>query len=1352
MLDSLGQFVFTQAITADATFTLIDVKTLDSAGNTICTQPINSTKTVTIKPIPVAVATPTPGTICSGATSNIILTSTPSGATFAWTSIQSNVIGASASSGSSIAQVLTTSGNVSGTVDYGITPTLNYCIGLPITTSIIVNPIPSATASPVFSSICSGSTVSIPLTSSVTGTTYSWTVVQSNVSGASSGSGNLISQNLTLTGTNSGTVDYAIVPTFNGCIGSTIFVAITVVPSPTASITYSSSPYCSGVTTANVTITGVTGGVFSGTTGLIINATTGAVDLSSPAGSYTVTYTIPASGGCDAISFTTPIVINTTTIPVTGFSYITPICKNGSNLVTIPVTGFTSGGTYTSSAGLSINNLTGEINLALSLAGTYTVTYTVPATTCGPIGVSTFSIIITNVPTAAINYLGTPFCTSLTTAQAVTLTGTDAYTGGVCSSTTGLTVDPTTGAITPSSSSNGTYTVTYSTLASAGCTSVPTTTSVVITAIPTAAISYIGTPFCTTLTSGQAVTLSGTNAYTGGTYSSTLGLTIDATTGAITPSTSTPGNYVVTYTLAAAAGCSQVTTTTNIIINPIPVAIATPSVVTICSLDTTNITITSNAIGTAYVWTSAQTNVTGATSGSGATIAQALTVTSTTPGTVVYTITPSGSGCTGLPITATVTVNPLPTATISGNTTICFGSSTTISFTGTPDATVTYTINSGANQTVVLDNLGAASVPTGNLTATTTYQLVSVRSSGIPSCSQAQSGSAVVTVIPVPLVNSVVSSPSVCSGQPTGISLSSNVSTAILNWTVTQSGVIGANAGTGIVISQNLTATGVTPGFVTYFITANEGACQGPVTPITINVNPIPVVTPSTVLQSVCSGSVSPILLTSNVAGTIFSWNVVQNNVAGASNGTGNVIDQVLTASSNNIGEAVYSVTPLVGGCPGVPMIVVVRVNPIPVATANAAVTTICSSSTTNIALTSSIAGTTFSWTVIQTGIFGAISGNGFTINQTLTTVGSIQGAVIYTITPTFNGCPGAPITVTITVNPTPEVFGSATATICSGESPTISLFPSIAATIFTWTVSQVNVTGAQAGTGVVINDILTAVPNLGTAVYTVTPTANGCSGIPLNITVTVNPAPAPQINDGIICVDQASNVAYQTYILDTQLSNATYDFVWYLDGVIISGAVNNTFEADESGTYSVMVTNTATGCVSVMTNAIVTDSYPGLTIDTTQSLAFSDNATIEVLVTGGNATLLYSLDNGPTQTSNIFTDVDPGTHTVVVTDTNGCTYLTKTATIIGYPTYFTPNGDGFHDTWNIVGLGASAKVFIFDRYGKLVKQISPTGEGWDGTLNGEPLISTDYWFTVEYLEPQTRESKEFRSHFTLKR
>src|SRR5204862_161943 len=131
--------------------------------------------------------------------------------------------------------------------------------------------------------------------------------------------------------------------------------------------------------------------------------------------------------------------------------------------------------------------------------------------------------------TATISYAGTPFCKSVATAQAVTLTGTGTYTGGTYSSTAGLTISAATGAITPSSSTAGTYTVTYTIPASGGCAAIPVATSATITAIPTATISYAGTPFCNSLAIGQAVTLSGTGAYIGGTYSSTAGLTIDNT-------------------------------------------------------------------------------------------------------------------------------------------------------------------------------------------------------------------------------------------------------------------------------------------------------------------------------------------------------------------------------------------------------------------------------------------------------------------------------------------------------------------------------------------------------------------------------------------------------------------------------------------------------------------------------------------------------------------------------------------------------------------------------------------------------------------------------------------------------
>ena len=111
---------------------------------------------------------------------------------------------------------------------------------------------------------------------------------------------------------------------------------------------------------------------------------------------------------------------------------------------------------------------------------------------------------------------------------------------------------------------------------------------------------------------------------------------------------------------------------------------------------------------------------------------------------------------------------------------------------------------------------------------------------------------------------------------------------------------------------------------------------------------------------------------------------------------------------------------------------------------------------------------------------------------------------------------------------------------------------------------------------------------------------------------------------------------------------------------------------------------------------------------------------------------------------------------------------------IIDYPRYFTPNADGYNDYWNIFGLAnqGGAEIYIFDRYGKLIKQISSQSEGWDGTYNGNPLPADDYWFTVtfeediikietfdnpitgetETLEVPTTIQREFKAHFSLKR
>ena len=141
-----------------------------------------------------------------------------------------------------------------------------------------------------------------------------------------------------------------------------------------------------------------------------------------------------------------------------------------------------------------------------------------------------------------------------------------------------------------------------------------------------------------------------------------------------------------------------------------------------------------------------------------------------------------------------------------------------------------------------------------------------------------------------------------------------------------------------------------------------------------------------------------------------------------------------------------------------------------------------------------------------------------------------------------------------------------------------------------------------------------------------------------------------------------------------------------------------------------------------------------------------------------------YQLEEGaPWQSSPIFTNIPAGVeYTIHIRDVktpNPCNDdYTDTVQVINYPHFFTPNGDGINDTWNIRGLNGqeTAKIYIFDRYGKLLKQISPLDSGgWNGTLNGQPLPATDYWFTVDYYEitpDGTLVPKQFKAHFSLKR
>jgi gliding motility-associated-like protein len=314
------------------------------------------------------------------------------------------------------------------------------------------------------------------------------------------------------------------------------------------------------------------------------------------------------------------------------------------------------------------------------------------------------------------------------------------------------------------------------------------------------------------------------------------------------------------------------------------------------------------------------------------------------------------------------------------------------------------------------------------------------------------------------------------------------------------------------------------------------------------------------------------------------------------------------------------------------------------------------------------------------------------------------------------------------------------------------------------WTViDSEHVTGFTNGTGAApftINDLLLNTSDVqGFVKYSVTTKLGDCNGGTTEYIVRVNPLPKPVLVDGHICVNESTGVTYQSYILDTQLSNPAFTYNWYVLNTVtglydvLPSTNQSTFEVSTAGTYQVIAINTVTGCPAPPVHAVVGTVFTATAFTTVVTDAFTNNATITVTVNPvGTGNLIYSLDGGAWQSSNVFTGVEGGSHTVMVEDVEGCTNLTQTIEVIDYPKYFTPNGDGFNDKWKIVGLEAkhNAKIYIFDRYGKLIKQIDPLGEGWDGKYNGQEIPSTDYWFNVDYTE--NNQQKQFKAHFSLKR
>jgi len=1043
------------------------------------------------------------------------------------------------------------------------------------------------------------------------------------------------------------TVTYTMAAT-GGCTAQTATASVTITTLPAAIISYSGSPFCKSIATAQpVTFTGTTGGTYVSTGGLTINASTGAVTPNtSTAGTYTVTYTMAAGGGCAAQTATANVTI--TTLPAATISYSgTPFCTSLGTAQPVTQTG-TTGGTYSSLSALTLNTSTGAITPSTSTPGTYTVTYTMaPIAGCSA-QTATTSVTITALPAATISYSGTPFCTSLATAQPVTQTGT---TGGTYSSTVGLTINSSTGAITPGTSTAGSYVVTYTMAATGGCAVQTAFTLITITTLPVATISYSGSPFCKSLATAQPVTQTGT---TGGTYTSTAGLTINASTGAITASTSTAGTYTVTYTMAATGGCAVQTATNTVIITDIPTA----------TISYTGSPYCSNA-GTAAV------NFTGTTGGTytstaGLTINSAtgaVTLGTSTPGTytVTYTIAAAG-GCSIFTTTATITITAAPAASFSyTGTPYCSNAGiASVGFSGTTGGTYTSTAGLTINSATGAVTLGTSTAGT----YTVTYTIA------------AAGGCSIFTTTATIIVTAAPSATISYAGSP--------YCTASGTATVTKTGTAGGtySSTTGLVINAatgdiNL-ATSTTGTYTVTYTIAVAGGCSIFTTTTTVSVfaignNLVDYINGAHGVICSTAGENTSATLTAP-AGTVFI------NVAFASYGTAAgtcgaftmgachaTTSQAVTEDyllGNNTGTIPATNAVFGDPCVGTGKQLYVQViytQPICSGTAPGTIT--------GTTPTGGNAAFTYLWEQSITSASAGFSAAGGTNNTKDYIPGTLTQTTWYRRTVISGGCSNTSTVIQITVTSLPAATISYTGTQYCSNAGTAS-------------VTRTGTTGGtySSTAGLTINaatgDITLASSTAGT--YTVTYTmaaTGGCTVQTANASITITTLPAATISyNGSPYCSSLGTVQAVTF------SGTTGGVFSSTGGLTINASTGAVTPATSTaGTYTVTYTmgatggcavQTATATATITTVAAATISYAGspfcVSVGTAQPVTQTGTA-------GGVYSSVAVLTINATTGAITPATSTPGTYTVTYTmaATGGCAAQTATTsvTITALPT-----------------------------------------------------------------------------------
>lgn len=777
-------------------------------------------------------------------------------------------------------------------------------------------------------------------------------------------------------------------------------------------------------------------------------------------------------------------------------------------------------------------------------------------------------------------------------------------------------------------------------------------------------------------------------------------------------------------------GCSAAPVTFNITVKPSPVVVLND--ITVCQGSTVpGLMPASNLAGTQFSWTNSQVAIGLAASG----IGQIPSFTAQLPGTAPITsnvqVSSVASGCQGLPVNMTITVNPLPQVTQPANQSLCTGEMTSpVYFTGTQPAADYQWTN---NQT----SIGLMQQGTGDIPSFTTVNFgsspVSATVTVIPMLAACTGTPVDFTFTVYPLANLVQPlNQFLCNGEATApITFFGTTGGTTYSWTNDNTAIGLAASGSGNIPSFTAVNPSNTTVSANITVTAMANSCPGVSRTFKIFVDPTPgMAQPDNI--TVCSGSVvNPSGFAATVTGTTFSWINSASSIGLPASGNGDL--PAFTAVNHTAFPitAVVSVTGFANSCASVSRVFTITVYPQPVVDS---VTDqgICHGTATGaIGFTGNAGVTGFTWTNNQPSIGLAASGIGDIPSFTAINQGQTDLVAQIMVSASNPGCAGSPVPFNITVHPLPALQATADTRLCRGQSVQLSASNAAA---YSWSPSQYLSCSDCA------NPLATPTGNISYIVEGTT--AYGCRAkdtVSLNVIQRFN----MQVSGpDTICVGGSAQL----------LASGAASYQW-----TPASSLN---QADIANPVATPTATTRYRVVGYDANQCFTDTgYVTITVGNIPQV----NIGPDMNVTAGTVlTLSPVVQNGPivqwswTPPSGlscsdcqnpVLTVSQPTSYILTVQNTYGC-FGSDTLVVNSFckssqvfvPNAFTPDGDGLNDILMVRGTGIRVKSFrIFNRWGNLVFEklnFAPNdpGYGWNGKVNGVPASPDVFVYTAEVI------------------